>query len=196
MPKPLAITRILIAAATFAGCSDDGALTDPADGGPDFTRELQPGEYQVSVTGEVERAFEATGASWAELGDPPFTGWNRVSFFLMGDSDALDGAGFDHQLGPDRGVVQLQQCRRHRVRGPGRGSATRSNRRRKLTLAHHPTVGGTRPRASTPEGKVARPSWAGSDVGWGSDAGAVTSAEATRTAGPEAPTAAITEAMK
>jgi hypothetical protein len=94
IPKPLAIVGFLVAA-TLAGCSDDGALTDPENGGPDFERELQPGEYQVSVTGDVERGFEATGASWAALGDPPFTGWNRVSFFLMGDPDALDGAAFD-----------------------------------------------------------------------------------------------------
>jgi hypothetical protein len=56
--------------------------------GPDFERELAPGEYQVSVTGDVRRSFEGTGAYWFELSDP------ALLLYAMGDADALDGAEF------------------------------------------------------------------------------------------------------
>ncbi len=56
--------------------------------GPDFERALAPGEYQVSVTGDVRRSFEGTGAFWLELSDP------AVLIDAMGDAGALDGATF------------------------------------------------------------------------------------------------------
>lgn len=62
---------------------------------PDFERQLEPGEYQVSVTGDIKRGFEGTGATMYQPGDPPFTGYNRVVAYMMGNSDALDGATFD-----------------------------------------------------------------------------------------------------
>ena len=44
------------AALTLVACNDNST-----PGGPDFGRDLAPGEYQVSVTGDVQRSFESTG---------------------------------------------------------------------------------------------------------------------------------------
>jgi len=73
----------------FSACGDSDQLTSP-----NFERELGPGEYQVSVTGAVQRSFETTGARSYILGNPPLSGWDRAMLDLMGDSDALDGASF------------------------------------------------------------------------------------------------------
>lgn len=64
-------------------CGDSGQPS-----GPDFERDLEPGEYQVSVTGDVERNFEGTGAFWSELSGP------ALLLDAMGNPDALDGATF------------------------------------------------------------------------------------------------------
>jgi len=76
----------------FRKVSEDAS---PSGATLDFERELEPGEYQVSVSGDIERGFEGTGASMYELGSPPFTGFSRVLLHMMGNSDALDGASFD-----------------------------------------------------------------------------------------------------
>ncbi len=89
--KCTTIFGFLVTAVTFSACGD----TD-SPGGPDFERELGPGEYQVSVTGDVQRSFEKTGATYAESGTPPFTGFNRATLYLMGVmGDPLNGAAFD-----------------------------------------------------------------------------------------------------
>lgn len=87
------VWAIIAAVATMSACGG----TDPSgsDGGPDFTRALEPGEYQVKVTGDVERSFEATGARYYELGAPPFSGFDRAELDMMPDTDALNGAAFD-----------------------------------------------------------------------------------------------------
>jgi hypothetical protein len=83
----------LVMAACISACSDSNS---PASaGGPDFDRALGVGEYQVRVTGDVQRSFETTGAVYGELGTPPFSGWDRATFSMMGNPDALNGAAFD-----------------------------------------------------------------------------------------------------
>lgn len=88
--KCTTVCGVFAALVTIAGCGN----TDPS-GGLDFTRQLEPGEYQVLVTGDVKRSFEGTGATYQELGTPPFVGWNRVTLNIFDDVDALDGAAFD-----------------------------------------------------------------------------------------------------
>lgn len=80
----------LAAAVLCSGCGSDGQPT-----GPDFDRQLAPSEYQVRVTGDLHLAVEGTGAAFAVLGTPPFSGWNRAAFHMMGDADALNGAEFN-----------------------------------------------------------------------------------------------------
>ncbi len=80
-------------AIAFSACGGSDSPTSPS--GPDFERALAPGEYQVSVTGDVRRTFEGTGAFWDELGTPPFSGWDRVLLDVLGNPDALNGAAFD-----------------------------------------------------------------------------------------------------
>jgi hypothetical protein len=75
---------VLVAAALIGACGDSG--------GPDFERELGPGEYQVSVTGDVQRSFETTGATFYD--DQNLPGWGRTSVYMWDDTDALDGADF------------------------------------------------------------------------------------------------------
>jgi len=80
---------LLAAAITTSGCDDSGPT------GPDFERSLAPGEYQVLVTGNVERSFEGTGASYVELGTAPFIGFERATLNMMGEAEALNGADFN-----------------------------------------------------------------------------------------------------
>ena len=87
----LTIVGCLVAAVTFSACGD----TD-APGGPDFERELGPGEYQVSVTGDVQRSFETKGATYLEF--PHIVGFERGRLYLWEDTDVfngLHGAQFD-----------------------------------------------------------------------------------------------------
>ena len=68
----------------FFACSDSDQPAGPAGGAiPDFERELGPGEYQVSVTGDVQRSFETMGATFSE-----------TKLYVWDDLDALDGADF------------------------------------------------------------------------------------------------------
>lgn len=102
--------EIGLAAVTLDGTSDSGQLilTDPYENvlafrkvsetpptdfpaKPDFERALGPGEYQASVTGDITRGVEGTGATMQELGNPPFTGGNRVLLHMGG----YDGASFN-----------------------------------------------------------------------------------------------------
>lgn len=87
--KHAAMYCALAAAVTVTACSD----SNPS--GPDFNRQLAAGEYQVQVTGDVQRSFERTGATYTELGTPPFSGFDRATFDIFGNPDALSGAGFD-----------------------------------------------------------------------------------------------------
>lgn len=78
----------LAAAVTVAACGD----SNPAS--PDFERQLAPGEYQVMVTGDAQRTFEKSEATYQELGTPPFTGFNRAQLEVMDNSGTLNGAEF------------------------------------------------------------------------------------------------------
>ena len=91
--RSAAIIGFLVIAVMFSGCGGTEDSTGPD--GPDFTRELAPGEYQVSVTGAVQRSFESMGATYVELGTPPFEGFERALLSLVGNPDALNGAEFN-----------------------------------------------------------------------------------------------------
>jgi len=93
---------LLVTSLTFSGCGGTEGATGPD--GPDFTRELAPGEYQVSVTGALQRSFESTGATYTELGSPPFVGFERAMLSLMGNQDALNGATFNSCVVPVAGA--------------------------------------------------------------------------------------------
>lgn len=82
--------ELLVSVLAMAACGDPAS--PGSSGAPDFTRDLQPGEYQVAVTGDVKRSFESTGAEYYELGTPPFSGWDRAVLTMMPDQDALNGA--------------------------------------------------------------------------------------------------------
>lgn len=89
--------RFIVTAILISACSDSAS---PSTVPPDFGRDLRPGEYQVSVTGDVRRSFEATGATLTELGAPT----SQMHLYLMGDPDALDGAQFDLCSAPAPGT--------------------------------------------------------------------------------------------
>jgi hypothetical protein len=91
--KCTTILGFFVTAVTFSACGTTDPPTSP--GGPDFERHLGLGEYQVRVTGDVQRSFETTGATYYEIGSPPFSDGNRATLSLMGDPDALNGAAFD-----------------------------------------------------------------------------------------------------
>jgi len=79
---------MVAAAVTVAACGD----SNPS--GPDFERQLAPGEFQVKVTGDVQRSFEKSEATYQELGTPPFAGFNRAQLEVMDNSGTLNGAEF------------------------------------------------------------------------------------------------------
>ena len=76
------------AALTLVACNDNST-----PGGPDFGRDLAPGEYQVSVTGDVQRSFESTGATYQEFATPP-SDFDRAFLSIWDNTDALNGADF------------------------------------------------------------------------------------------------------
>jgi hypothetical protein len=82
------VLGLLAAAATLSACDDNST-----PGGPDFGRALEPGEYQVSVTGDVQRSFESTGARYEEFATPPST-FDGTHLRIWDDLDALNGAEF------------------------------------------------------------------------------------------------------
>jgi hypothetical protein len=98
-----AMVVLFVTAVTFSGCGGSEDSTGPD--GPDFSRELAPGEYQVSVTGAVQRSFESMGATYTELGSPPFVGFERAQLSLMGNQDDLNGAEFNSCAVPVPGAT-------------------------------------------------------------------------------------------
>ena len=76
---------LLTASATLSACSYSSA-----PGGIDFGRALAPGEYQMSVTGDVQRSFEKVGAAYLQEGTS-----DRVLLWIWDDTDALNGAAFE-----------------------------------------------------------------------------------------------------
>jgi hypothetical protein len=91
--KRTTITGCLVTAVVLSACGDNGPPTTPGGGGPDFERVLAPGDYQVSVGGDFQRAFERTGATFRDYQNGP--GSAVTILYLWDDFDALDGAQFD-----------------------------------------------------------------------------------------------------
>jgi hypothetical protein len=86
--KGITIFGCFVAAVTFSACGDT-----ESPGGPDFERELGPGEYQVSVTGDVQRSFETTGATFLEPQFP--VGFEQGTLALYGVGDDYPDAQFE-----------------------------------------------------------------------------------------------------